>query len=563
MNIFISYRRDDSIVPARLLHNELVQRFGAEAVFMDLNDIGYGDDFAEIIEREMARADVVLVVIGARWAQIIEQRQRGDDWVRQEVLTALQLRAAGRARVIPVLVAGAVWPGPPLPADLAGLQKLNALPVADRSIDRDLVTLVEAIRGESFERTLDAAGRGRQARWLAAALGGVVFVAGWVSLLDLFGLDTRTAGWTMQLAAMPAASSGQVVLLVIDPRTEATVGRAFDPSWRAEHAQLIHRVADAGARTLAFDMTLAQAGDEAADLALEQALDRARPRLPVIFGVQEAGPAGPLMLPRFASRVAQGLACAGLKLNRARVMPLALERPDAAEPAQRTRLPSLALAAFSGGGGVEALDERSLRVQVRVPHENRSVQRAYFVSETVAVVQGGCAVVRAGDRVAQQLIDPGVIPPFDAAPQRLAYEHVLRGDAEALQALRGRIVLVGVHDPAEDRVGLVGGRERWGSELVAAQIDGLVRDAAVRSAGPLLQGASSTGMALAGAGLVLALRRRPIAWLAGAVLIVALGHALAVVAWYRWEQQLVGLPYGWLALAFGALAARWHLRRLT
>ena len=39
------------------------------------------------------------------------------------------------------------------------------------------------------------------------------------------------------------------------------------------------------------------------------------------------------------------------------------------------------------------------------------------------------------------------------------------------------------------------------------------------------------------------------------------GHTGAVVAWYRWEQQLIGLPYGWLALAFGALAARWYLRR--
>jgi hypothetical protein len=41
MNVFISYRRDDSILAARVLHGELSKRYGDANVFMDLENIGY------------------------------------------------------------------------------------------------------------------------------------------------------------------------------------------------------------------------------------------------------------------------------------------------------------------------------------------------------------------------------------------------------------------------------------------------------------------------------------------------------------------------------------------
>ena len=47
MKVFISYRRDDSIIHARLIRNELAKRFGEGDVFMDIDDIDYGDDFAQ------------------------------------------------------------------------------------------------------------------------------------------------------------------------------------------------------------------------------------------------------------------------------------------------------------------------------------------------------------------------------------------------------------------------------------------------------------------------------------------------------------------------------------
>ena len=49
--IFLSYRREDATPYARLLQSELTERFPDAPVFMDLDSIELGLDFAEVIER--------------------------------------------------------------------------------------------------------------------------------------------------------------------------------------------------------------------------------------------------------------------------------------------------------------------------------------------------------------------------------------------------------------------------------------------------------------------------------------------------------------------------------
>ena len=74
MKVFISYRRDDSIVHARLIHNELSARFGAGDVFMDIDDIDYGADFARLIDEQLDAADVLVAVIGPRWSELLQRQ---------------------------------------------------------------------------------------------------------------------------------------------------------------------------------------------------------------------------------------------------------------------------------------------------------------------------------------------------------------------------------------------------------------------------------------------------------------------------------------------------------
>ena len=106
--IFISYRRSGAKQTAYRLKDKLKAAFGEDKVFLDLEDIRGGARFAEVIRQTIAKASVVLVVIGPKWLDIggAEGRRRldeQDDWVRQEVEAALQ----SNAKVIPVLVDGA------------------------------------------------------------------------------------------------------------------------------------------------------------------------------------------------------------------------------------------------------------------------------------------------------------------------------------------------------------------------------------------------------------------------------------------------------------------------
>lgn len=574
MNIFISYRRDDSIVTAKLIHNELAARFDADHVFMDIDDIGYGDDFAQAIDSRIERAEVVVVVIGPRWAELLQARLRGDDWVRHEVARALQLRAGSaalRPRVIPVLVGGAAPPAVALPDDMSGLTRLSMQKFDERALNASVNALIEAIQKETFEdrvRKLVVELRGRrQAQFAGALIGIAMFLAGWIALFDFFGIDTRVATLTMELAGIgragePPPWSGTVVLVGIDEQSERVVGRKFDSSWRAEHARVIQNVAAAGARTLAFDLFLDAAGPEPADTRFEQALAAARTKLPVVLAIETMNGNAPDLLSRFAAHAQWGIGCAGLKLGQARSMPLAAQRaaipllPESASRRDRFVVhPSLALAAFSGGGRAEPFDEIAQTVQVLLPREQRAAEVGFFAAETVVSTQPGCAAVGKGDRVALQLFDPLALPALREPPQRLAYERVVAGEATTLAMLKDKIVLVGKQFANEDVLSLGPGRERWGVELIAAQIDAMTRASAIRPLGGVAQWLLTSALGLLGAAVAFRIRSWPPLRRNAVLLIIAALFIVAGVAWYRIEQQLIGLPYGLGAMALGAWAA--------
>ena len=108
-NIFISYRRDDAAAYAGRLADCLGALLGVHRVFMDVEDIGPGQNFAEAIDQTLAGCAVVLAVIGPRWLDILRQRVAAghEDYVVHEIGAAL----ARRANVVPVFVGGP--PRPP------------------------------------------------------------------------------------------------------------------------------------------------------------------------------------------------------------------------------------------------------------------------------------------------------------------------------------------------------------------------------------------------------------------------------------------------------------------
>jgi hypothetical protein len=111
--VFISYRREETAAHTGRLFDSIAARFGERNVFLDV-DMAPGIDFVERINQAVGGCDVLLAVIGPRWATLADDEGHPrladpEDFVRLEVETALRRRDV---TVIPVLVGGAHMPDP-------------------------------------------------------------------------------------------------------------------------------------------------------------------------------------------------------------------------------------------------------------------------------------------------------------------------------------------------------------------------------------------------------------------------------------------------------------------
>ncbi len=127
--IFISYRRSDSMSYTGRIYDYLINQFGQENVFKDVDDIPIGTNFRNIIISQISQSDVVLVIIGPTWLNTIDsfntrRLENPNDFVRMEVETALNLK---HVKVIPVLIDNALMPNAEdLPHQLQKIAFLNA-----------------------------------------------------------------------------------------------------------------------------------------------------------------------------------------------------------------------------------------------------------------------------------------------------------------------------------------------------------------------------------------------------------------------------------------------------
>jgi hypothetical protein len=153
--IFISYRRSDCQPQANAINDGLRHRLRPARVFMDIDSIPAGVDFAEHIREEIEMCDVVLVLIGDNWISATDQDGRRridnpDDFVRLEIENAF---AASRVSVVPVLVEGADMPrAMDLPESLQRLARINAIELSDQRWTSDIERLASEInRLEAYQ----------------------------------------------------------------------------------------------------------------------------------------------------------------------------------------------------------------------------------------------------------------------------------------------------------------------------------------------------------------------------------------------------------------------------
>lgn len=110
MNIFISYRHEDTSAEALNLRLQLEKTFPAATVFFDTSSIKFGD-WRIPVRQALAACDVLLAVMGPNWVGELSDGSRridrDDDEVRFEVTTAL---ARDDVEVVPILIPGAEFP---------------------------------------------------------------------------------------------------------------------------------------------------------------------------------------------------------------------------------------------------------------------------------------------------------------------------------------------------------------------------------------------------------------------------------------------------------------------
>ena len=87
LSVFISYRRDEASHLAGRLADRLAEQF---RIFMDVEAIEAGTDFAEVVHRAVSECHVLLAIIGPGWLNTVDKGghrrlDEADDWVSEEI----------------------------------------------------------------------------------------------------------------------------------------------------------------------------------------------------------------------------------------------------------------------------------------------------------------------------------------------------------------------------------------------------------------------------------------------------------------------------------------------
>jgi len=146
LRVFISYQPEDTARAVDRLCDRLTSRLGAASVAMHADEVEFEADAAATTSNAVRTCDVLLVVIGPRWASAVTSAgHRLDDRhdrVMAEIATALE----ANLWVIPVLIGGAPMPDPAtLPQRARGLARYKAMGLSTVRWLTDLEALLAAL----------------------------------------------------------------------------------------------------------------------------------------------------------------------------------------------------------------------------------------------------------------------------------------------------------------------------------------------------------------------------------------------------------------------------------
>lgn len=569
--VFVSYRREDASRQAGQLYRGLADHFGQDHVFMDREDIPRGTNFRDVIAERLGSSDAVVAVIGPHWLASVDGRRRlfePEDFVRFELALAM----SRHKRMLPVVLAGAAMPAKhEVPDVIAEIVLINAIEIRDTHFSLDLEELIESLRypeipPETIRGGIEYARRRlmvrRKARWRVGVVASLLIAMGWVSVLDLFQLDTWMDGVTMWTADSLAVAPPppEVRIVAIDEKAEEALGAPFGVSWRPYHARLIERVSAAGARAIAFDLAFDSRSESSAVDTLLVAAAKAATKTRIVVGAASFEE-NAKNVPALLEHVQIAVLCVGERLHYAATAPLMVVLgPPPVSAALTDRAASsryrfglgMRTAFDTGTVKFDLLNLRLLAAATEIPLAAR--ERVEVSTEDL------CGGLHKGDEVATMLIKVSDLEAWRRPPQRIAYHEALVAPESSLREwFAEKYVVVGVTKKDKDVHRVRHGwhtRERHGVEVHADIVGNLVAGIYVRPAPWGLQLGATVGLTLFGAWLGLLYQARM--W--GRTLLIgsALAYFAVTIVVYRELHWLLNSVYHLLALVL----AYWTLDAL-
>jgi len=149
--VFLCYRREDAGAHAGRVKDWLERSLGTGTLFMDVDNIPLGKNFAKVLREEVAQCAVLLAFIGRNWLDARDEsgKRRLDsrnDFVRIEIRAALQRDVP----VVPILLDGTKIPSAnQLPKELEELSFRQGIDLHLSSFSSDIDRLIQGLRSHS------------------------------------------------------------------------------------------------------------------------------------------------------------------------------------------------------------------------------------------------------------------------------------------------------------------------------------------------------------------------------------------------------------------------------
>jgi len=159
--IFLNYRREETSGHAGRLYDRLSQHFGPDNIFMDLDTLKPGVDFAQDIDQAVGQCEVMVSLVGKSWLVLPDEIgapriKNPEDWVRLEIQAALERNIP----VVPVLVQRASMPSQnQVPSDIAQFTRRQAFELLDNRFHQDADNLIKRL-----EEILQAVGKSQTSK---------------------------------------------------------------------------------------------------------------------------------------------------------------------------------------------------------------------------------------------------------------------------------------------------------------------------------------------------------------------------------------------------------------